>query len=43
MGRNVNDEREAALKSFQTHIPKPVNLHDLTPDIARLHMNRPLV
>jgi signal transduction histidine kinase/ActR/RegA family two-component response regulator len=33
---HTNDAREAALAGFQIHIPKPVNVGDLTAVIARL-------
>lgn len=33
---HTNDAREAALAGFQIHIPKPVNIGDLTAVIARL-------
>jgi hypothetical protein len=33
---HTNDTREAALAGFQVHVPKPVNVGDLTAVIARL-------
>jgi CheY-like chemotaxis protein len=33
---HTNDAREAALAGFQIHLPKPVNVGDLTAVIARL-------
>jgi signal transduction histidine kinase/ActR/RegA family two-component response regulator len=33
---HTNDAREAALAGFQVHVPKPVNVGDLTAVIARL-------
>ena len=33
---HTNDAQEAELAGFQIHIPKPVNIGDLTATIARL-------